>query len=173
MKKIFVLVCLLALVAIMAVPMAASAATSGTGSTTIGGSIAQGSITIVAPGAIAFGTLSRVTTNEKTATPGRVTVVPGTNGSNTWSADAQGLTGDHPGYLVTGASENLTNPLLIGYNLAAPMFSAVLPLHYDTVAQPTGVLDFCAKQILAPPTADSIVGAYSCIITFTARLSVP
>jgi len=172
MKKIFVLACLLALVAIMAVPMAASAATAGTGSTTVGGSITQGSITIVAPGAIAFGTLSRVTLNEKAATPGKVTVVAGSSGKTDWTATAQGLTGDHPGYMVTGASDNLSLPLQIGFTLAGPLQSAALQLTgYSNSTYPTGSLDFCAKQTLT--SADAINGTYSCVITFTAQLSAP
>ena len=175
MKKIFVLACLLALVAIMAVPMVASAATAGTGTTTVGGTIAEGSITVVAPGAIAFGTLSKITVNEKAATPGRVTVVPGSSGATAWTGSAKGATGVKPGFMSSG-TDNLTNALMIGYTIAAPSYvpadiiTTPGGLVYTNVTVPTGVLNFCAKQVMGTET---VLGNYSVIITFTASLSSP
>jgi len=146
-------------------------------------------ITITPPSAIAFDTLSYTSFNEKAATSGRVTVTPGSSGVVSWSVTATGSAGVKPGFMT--GSDNLTNPLLIGYTLAAPGPAGADVLKWtaaDGVAIPaglhgsgailggsllysgsgtTGTLDFCARQYVEAAT-DTTMGAYSCTITFTA-----
>ena len=147
------------------------------------------SITITPPSAIAFGTLSYTSFNEKAATSGSVTATPGSSGVVAWSVTATGSTGIKPGFMVTDSTA-LTNPLLIGYTLAAPgpELTPTLWTAADGVAIPaglhgsgailggsllysgtaaTGTLDFCARQYVEAAT-DTTMGAYSCTITFTA-----
>lgn len=193
MRKIFALAMLLALVAIMAVPMTASAATTATGSTTVGGSIAAPSVTVAPPGAIAFGILMGSTTapNNRTATPGSVSVVMGTSGTATWTVTASQVSGINTlGFLAKDATPTtgkLNNPLFVS-DVSAPatwatlaaITSPVSPLNGDafqsttrlswTGSTLTGSLPFYVRQWVDTAEATK-TGTYSITITFTAVLS--
>jgi len=194
MKKIFALAFVLALVAIMAVPMAASAAT-GTGGTTVGGSVLAGTITVAPPSAISFVLLNAsptATEDAQSATPGRVTVVPGTSGKTAWTMTAKSTAGTYPGYLATGATK-LDQPLLIAKTLGSWYLASgntgttLIPPLSDTdyftgtgTTVISGALSYAgavsvtdiflyAKQWVN--SSDSTAGAYSCTITFTAIIT--
>ena len=166
MKKIYALALLLALVAVLAVPMAASANTV-VNNVTVGGSITVGSIAMSPPGAIAFGTLSAITLNEKNASPGSVTVTPGSSGKTTWTAGAIAATSTHTGWMMSGGA-SLTNELQIGKSVAENSWTqAHTGITYSGSAA-TGPIPFAAKQVYA--TTDS-VAIYSITITFTASFT--
>ena len=167
MKKIYALALLLALVAVLAVPMAASANTV-ISNVTVGGNITNGTIAMAAPGAIAFGTLSSVTPNEKNAAPGTVTVTPGSSGTTTWTATAAALANPpSTGYMTMGGTK-LANPVFIGKSIAEGMLvnAATGSLAYSGSA--SGPITFAAKQTLLASDNNAI---YSITITFTASFT--
>jgi hypothetical protein len=139
-------------------------------------------ITITPPSAIAFGMLAYSATepmDEASVTSGKVTVVPGTSGTISWTVTAQASTGNTPGKMSSGTTD-LTYWLLIGKDLAGPWYNAngstdagtvkgtpydAGPLTYTDTTSP-GTIGFCALQWME--TTDTKVGTYSATITFTA-----
>lgn len=186
MKKIITLAFLLALVAVMAVPMAAYAAS---GTTTVGGSVVGGTISVTPPSAIAFGTLKLDDSPiAKTATtPGRITVTTGTSGADDWTCSAKCLTDSK----LKSGSTALTYELLIKENGStyssgayhrvdgpagagtvgpgAGTAYAAGDLIYDGAGSVTD-LSFAVLQHVSG--SDTTAGTYSITITFTATLDV-
>ena len=179
----------------MAVPMTASAATTATGSTTVGGSIAAPSVTVAPPGTVAFGILmgSATAPNNRTATPGSVTVVMGTSGTATWTVTAAHVSGINTlGYLAkdaTALTGKLNNPLLVAKESAPATWATLAALVAPLPANPlngdawqsatrlswsdttiTGSLPFYVRQWV-DPVESTKTGTYSITITFTATLT--
>jgi hypothetical protein len=188
MKKIIAVAFLLALVAVLAVPMAAFAAT---GSTTVGGSVTAGTVSVTPPTAIAFGAMkvSESPLTKQATTGAKVTVIPGSSGLEAWTMTVKSTAGLKPGWLST-SSASLTYPLLISDNGTGWVRADAPTVGASNLTPPvtppqvyaggaltylgTGTqsdLDFFAKQWLT--SGDDEAGTYSITLTFTVTLNTP
>jgi hypothetical protein len=190
-KRILIIGMILALVAVLVVPLTASAANSG--QTTVGGIIGGATVTMTAPSAIAswaatgwaggnpnFGSGDNYGTS---ATPGTVTVNPGTSGVTSWTVTAacttnfsKAATPPQTGNMYCSTPSTwLKDALMIGpdntvragstwvsgntWNNAGTGFSY-------TGNAASGSLPLFAEQTITP--TDTTPGSYSITISFTA-----
>lgn len=190
MKKIICMALLLALVAVLALPMMASAATKdGTGTTIVGGSIVGVGVTVTAPSGLAFGTLVASTTvaNNKTATAGSINVTAGSGTITGWTVTVAQLTGVATlGYLASGATSKLTDPLLVAKTSADPFFSVAAignntPINGTTwtdtrltyIGSAVGAtpLPLYARQWVETADLSLTPGAFTLTLTFTGTVT--
>jgi len=142
-----------------------------------GGKPVYATVTMTAPSAISFNTFHMGWNLAGSTTPGKVTVVPGISGLTTWTVTAQ-VSSPYLG----NASDNLTNPLLIGPNDSLEPWTDWRvanggadtidghsfddgALTYSGTTTPGGIPFYAAQFI---ESSDLKQGTYTTVITFTA-----
>ena len=162
MKKILVLVAVLALVAALVVPMAVSADTA------LSGFITAPTISMTAPGAINFAQFQFGVPDQQGPMAGTVTVVPGSANNVFWTVKATDAAYGN-GYMWTGAyggsGTRLTDPLYIlvdGVNWNYANVNAAV------TGSNNGGFSFYAKQTAE---ANDAAATYSDIVVFSVAIT--
>jgi hypothetical protein len=162
MKKLLVLVTVLALVAALVIPMAVSA------DTPLSGFVTAPTISMTAPGAIDFTQFTFGVPDQKGPTAGTVVVVPGSANNVFWTVKATDVAYGN-GYMWTGAygtgGTHLTDPLYIlvdGVNWNYANVNAAV------TGSNNGGFSFYAKQTAE---ANDAAATYSDIVVFSVAIT--
>jgi hypothetical protein len=162
MKKLLVLVTVLALVAALIIPMAVSA------DTPLSGFVTAPTISMTAPGAIDFTQFTFGVPDQKGPMAGTVVVVPGSANNVFWTVKATDVAYGN-GYMWTGAygtgGTHLTDPLYIlvdGVNWNYANVNAAV------TGSNNGGFSFYAKQTAE---ANDAAATYSDIVVFSVAIT--
>jgi len=176
MKKLFVLVAVMALIAVMVVPASVFAFSTNpsVGIAYVSGNVVAPTITITPPPSIAFGLLKLGPNTMASAPNGGLAIALGSANSVTWQITAQDISSNQ-GHLALSPSVYLADELTIGKDTSSLWFNAdgssgVLTYTggYNGSAWTGDALSFAAGQtVLATDPAGD--GFYT-TITFTATI---
>ena len=179
MKKLLILVAVLALVAALVVPMTVSAAQGGTGPVNITGDVVfvASQLTMVVPGNITQWSKNSWTSGDSynwltvgdnygSGTPGSITFVQGNDGVTGWKLTTTLGTGYSLGkmYCYDSVNDFLPAELQLTIDSGANVYDATLFNGWSTTGSTSSALTLGAKQVVG--TTDK-AGTYSFVIVYT------